>query len=1180
MRLSAIKLAGFKSFVDPTVLRLSSNLTGVVGPNGCGKSNVIDAVRWVLGESSARQLRGAALEDVIFNGASGRKPVGRAVIELLFDNSDGTLGGQYARYSEISVKREIVRDGGSHYYLNGSRCRRRDVVDLFLGTGLGTRSSYAIIEQGTISRIIEARPEEMRLLIEEASGISKYKEKRRETETRIRHTRENLERLADLRGELQQQLQRLRQQADNAEKYKAYRREERLLRVQRLALHYRELERDGAEQAQQLEQAEAQVEQGREALRALEAEVDAARREQQGAARTLQSEQGAFYAIEGEVARADQALDHARQVKQMQEREREALAREHASLQQRLSEARAELEARERALESLAHELQQAEAGDEQRQAALDTAEELASEAEADWEAFVAEADTPLRQEQAQRERVDSLEQRRQGLERRLQRLHQEAGGLDVEAAEQTLQRLESEAQALEQSQESAAEAAAARGEIVDDSRRRREQLEAERHRVREVLQQGRGRLASLEALQAAALPRGDSAVPEWLAAAGVADAALLAERLDVEPGWERAVEAALGPFLRARYVPAGTQARLCGTEWPEADVALVERNERVAQTEGAAVPRLADKLRAGAELLPALGEVFAVEDLSQASALFARLKPGQHVVTRDGVLCGQGWLYRPSRQNASAGVLERERALRDEQHGISANEERLAAVEAQIAALDEALHGEQAAQAAALKEQQRLRQSHARCLAESQAQAVRVEQMQERARRLDADREELQGQLDVVADEGHEAQQRLQTLQAEAGRLSERRHHLQSDLHTRRAQLRSARQHFDRHREHWQQLRVDHVARSGGVETVRQSCSQLEQRLAEVQHRLGEARQRAQRAQQPIDTLQAEQATLEERQQAARARLRQAREAQEAADASARAQDERLRGAEQTLEQSREQLQQLRVQRQSVRVRLESLGEQVRERGFELATVLEGLPEDADAGEWQQRLERLERRIQRLGAINLAAIQEFTEQSQRLDYLDGQDQDLRSALETLETAIAKIDRETRSRFRDTFERIDAGLRELFPRLFGGGQAYLELTGDDLLETGVRIMARPPGKRNSSIQLLSGGEKALTAAALVFSLFELNPAPFCLLDEVDAPLDDANVGRFCELVKTMAERVQFVVITHNKVTMELADQLHGVTMQEPGVSRLVSVDVQQALEMADGASGDVARPVA
>lgn len=267
-------------------------------------------------------------------------------------------------------------------------------------------------------------------------------------------------------------------------------------------------------------------------------------------------------------------------------------------------------------------------------------------------------------------------------------------------------------------------------------------------------------------------------------------------------------------------------------------------------------------------------------------------------------------------------------------------------------------------------------------------------------------------------------------------------------------------------------------------------------------------------------------------------------------------------------------------MQRQSVRVRLESLGEQVRERGFELATVLEGLPQDADAGEWQQRLERLERRIQRLGAINLAAIQEFTEQSQRLDYLDEQDQDLRSALETLETAIAKIDRETRSRFRDTFERIDAGLRELFPRLFGGGQAYLELTGEDLLETGVRIMARPPGKRNSSIQLLSGGEKALTAAALVFSLFELNPAPFCLLDEVDAPLDDANVGRFCELVKTMAERVQFVVITHNKVTMELADQLHGVTMQEPGVSRLVSVDVQQALEMADGASGDVARPVA
>ncbi len=1168
MRLSAIKLAGFKSFVDPTVLRLNGNLNGVVGPNGCGKSNVIDAVRWVLGESSARQLRGSALEDVIFNGASGRKPVGRAVIELVFDNSDGTLGGRYSSFGEISIKREIVRDGGSQYYLNGTRCRRRDVVDLFLGTGLGSRSSYAIIEQGTVSRIIEARPEELRLLIEEASGISKYREKRRETENRIRHTRENLERMADLRGELEQQIQRLQRQARDAEKYKEYKQEQRLLRVQRLALQYREIQHQARDQLQALEQAEARASDARDTLHALEAEAEQARHHQQQAAQAFQTEQGAFYGAEGEVARARQALEHARQVQQMQDRDRDALTREAQTLRQRLAEAREELNVRQRALEALAEQLEQAQAADAEHQTALDAAEELAAEAETDWEAFVAEADSPLRQEQAQRERTDGLEQRRQSLGNRLQRLQQEAQELDRTAAEESLASLNEELVALEQSIETADEAAVTHGEAVDTSRRERETLEQERHELREALQQSRGRLASLEALQAAALHTDGQALSEWLADEGAADAGLLAEQLAVEPGWERAVEAALGFFLRARCLPDGSIERLDPDEWPSGELVLVDSATAVEATTPAAAPRLLDKLRSAAPT-PALSDVYTAEDWAEARALLDSLGASDRVVTRGGLVCGRGWLYRPSAEAATAGVLERERAVRAEQQAEAVAQARLTEVESTIAALDQALHDRRSAHAAAVKELQRLRQAHAQRLAERQAQGVRVEQLREREQRLQGDMTELKEQLDVVADEWDAAQQRLQALQTEAGRLADRRHRLQADLHTRRVQLRSARQLLDRHREHWQQLRVDHVARSGSVDAGRQACEQLEQRLDEVSSRLAEAERRSTDAGQPIEALEAEQQALAARHEAARTRLGEARQAQQAAEQAVQDVNERLRRAEQVLEQARDQVQQLRVDQQSQRVREDTLAEQVRDSGYDLETVLNGLPDAASAEEWQQRLERLERRIERLGAINLAAIQEFQEQSERLGYLEEQDNDLRTALETLEGAIRKIDRETRARFRETFDRIDGGLRELFPRLFGGGEAYLELTGDDLLETGVRVMARPPGKRNSSIQLLSGGEKALTAAALVFSLFELNPAPFCMLDEVDAPLDDANVSRFCELVRTMSERVQFILITHNKVTMELADQLHGVTMQEPGVSRLVSVDVQQALEMAE-----------
>lgn len=1173
MRLSAIKLAGFKSFVDPTVLRLTSNLTGVVGPNGCGKSNIIDAVRWVLGESSARQLRGAALDDVIFNGAKGRKPVGRALIELVFDNSDGTLGGQYARYNEISVKREIVRDGGSQYYLNGARCRRRDVVDLFLGTGLGSRSSYAIIEQGTVSRIIEARPEEMRLLIEEVAGISKYKEKRRETENRMRHTRENLDRISDLRSELQQQLERLHQQAKNAEKYKEYKKEERLLKVQLLALRHRDLHRESAEQRLALQHAEQRAQEARDRVHAIELEVERQREEQHTAAGAFQEQQAAFYAAEAEVARVDQSLTHAREMKEVRERDLASVQDERTRLSERLREETAHRDTLKESLAALTVELEEAERGDDECRKALDEAEETVAQAEASWERFSAEAEAPLRQAEAERARAESLGQHRNGIMARIERLRREHETLDVAAALQALDGLDRELQDLEQARSTAEAEVQRLTARTQKTRQSRAALERDLHDARDKLQQTRGRIASLESLQAAALRADSETVSEWLAARGWERLDTLVQRLEVEAGWEMAVEAALGVFLRARCLDADLHDAVDGADWPRGELALMDtRASRPDPSRSPAhrPPRLAEKLQDASVWPTPLARTYVVESSEQALTWALELEADERVVSRDGLVAGHGWLYRPQQdEDSAAGVLERERSLRQEQAQEEALQQGLHTLEERLRALEEEAQSDQAAFKVADSELEQARQAYGERLAARRAQAVRVEQAHEREQELKREIDELDAQLEEAGEQWAAVQSRLEALDVEAQRLTEERHRLQDTLRARRSQYRAARQAFDEQRDRLQQLRLDRASRESGLEGARQACTEFERRAAALERRAQELQCLAEEAKGPIETLRTQQAEAATRRDQARETLRETRERQTATDHAVREVTERLKHAEDALEQAREQTQQLRVDEQSQSVRLETLAEQVREAGFDMETVVNGLPESATAAQWEERIERVERRVQRLGAINLAAIQEYQEQSERAQYLEEQDSDLRTALETLESAIRKIDRETRSRFRDTFERVDGGFRELFPRLFGGGEAYLELTGEDLLETGIRVMARPPGKRNSSIQLLSGGEKALTAAALVFSLFELNPAPFCMLDEVDAPLDDANVGRFCELVRTMSERVQFILITHNKVTMELADQLHGVTMQEPGVSRLVSVDVQKALELAD-----------
>ncbi len=1170
MRLKKIKLAGFKSFVDPTTVPFPGALVGVVGPNGCGKSNIIDAVRWVLGESSARHLRGEAMADVIFNGSTARRPVGQASVELVFDNSDGGAGGPYAAYAEISVKRQVSRDGQSVYYLNGSRCRRKDITDLFLGTGLGPRS-YAIIEQGTISRLVEARPEELRVFLEEAAGISKYKERRRETELRMRHTRENLDRLEDLRRELEARLQTLQRQARTAERYKALKAEERAVEGQLLALRWRGLREELAEREREAARRETALEGARARLREVEARLEAQREAHHRAGEAFQGAQAAVYEVGARLARAEQALQHAREGRERQRRELEAVRQELAEAAGHQQADRERIGALEAELAERQGRLAQAEAGEAAAGAALEEAEAAMQAWQEAWERHGQEEARWRRAAEVEGTRIRHLEEQLARLASRARRLEEELAGLAEGPLEAELAGAQAAlAEAEEALRVQGEEAAAARGEAQEAraaARALRERLEA----VQAELHRLRGRRASLEALQEEALGTAREGRQAWLRERGLAQAAPLARRLRVEPGWERAVEAALGRALEAWCVPRlGPLLEELAALEGEALTLVEDGPEEGGAGHGgkAGGGSLAARVAGPAPVRALLAGCHGAADLAEARALVERLGPGATVVTREGLLLGPGWARGGGRRDEASSVLLRQRAL-EELGG------RVAELEAEEASLRRRL-GEARARAQEGESRREAAEAALRALEGRRAEArARRERLHERLEQLRARRAGLERELEGLAEERRQGEEALaaaraglegllaqgEGLEGARAELEARRERLRAALEEARARASAARE--GRHAE---AVRVGELRTQ--LATTREGLGRAARRvelLEELRRALEEALAGGEVPLQ--EQARAIQALLEER-RGAEGRLREAREALAEAEQALRALEARRAEAEGAVEEAREALGQARLALEGLRVRLQGLAEQLAEGGHEPEALLQGLPPEAEEKAWEARLAELRGRIQRLGAVNLAAIEDYREHLQRKEYLDAQQADLSEALGTLEAAIRRIDRETRQRFQETFDRVNAGFQRLFPRLFGGGQARLEMTGEDLLEAGVAVLARPPGKRNSTIHLLSGGEKALTAVALVFAIFELNPAPFCMLDEVDAPLDDANVGRYGELLREMAERVQLVVITHNKQTMEIMDQLVGVTMQEPGVSRLVAVDLDEAVAMA------------
>lgn len=1139
MRLKQIKLAGFKSFVDPTQVAFPAAMTAVVGPNGCGKSNVIDAVRWVLGESSAKNLRGDAMTDVIFNGSTQRKPVSQASVELMFENTQGRLQGTLADRSEIAIKRLVTRDGQSNYFLNGTKCRRRDITDIFLGTGLGPRS-YAIIEQGMISRLIESKPADLRIFIEEAAGISKYKERRRETENRIKHTRENLDRLSDVREELGKNLDKLKRQAAAAARFKELKAQERKLKAELACVKW--LHFHGLLQKSELdiEHKLTEIEQFQAAQSGDQLLVLQLKEQQQDLRAEQQQVQQQYYQVGNQITRLEQQQLHQRQ-------RRQSLTDELRSLQLTLQEADSYMAQQQEQLAELEFQLENAAPDTELKKEQF---ESLTEQAELAHEQLL-QAQSALQQwqqqffalqQQQQQTQLKSQhsQQQQQQLLNRISQLQQELAQLDAvadaKAAEPLVAQQQETQQQLELLQQQNTESEQ-RYQALQHNLQQRKQLQLVRQSELKQLKSQQDKLSQIQQQINKQQQQ-------------------LLKQLEIEPKWAKAVSLVLGELQHATAEQGATQGIKQGTEQ---SVVLPSQLNAQAGT-------LAAVIRSGLYPDP-FHSVLLADNIEQAQTKQKQLQPQQSVICPEGIWFGSNWQLVPG-QAASDNYLTRQQHLLELAEQIQQLEQQLVADQQQEAQADTEL--------AESKQQWHLSQQQ---LEQTKEQLQKIstdllllqqQQQLQQQRRLQASSEltAQQQEFEVLSLQLDELEQQAEALDEQYQAQKAKEWQLQQQQTQSQQQHQQLKQQQDAVRQQLQQLQLEQQSAQKqlsfsqqNLQRSQQQQQQLQQRHQLVQEQLAEVSEPDGEQHETLQLLLEQRAEVE-------LLVQQKAEALHQLDDKLRQAEQGHQGVAHLLTQKQKELADLQLSAEGYRVRANNMLEQLTELQVNFKELSETLPAEANEQEWQQQLEKTQDAVSRLGAINLAAIEEFEQQDQRKQYLDAQHQDLVSALETLETAIRKIDRETRQKFKETFEQVNDGLQTLFPKVFGGGSAYLDLTEEDLLETGVTIMARPPGKKNSTIHLLSGGEKALTALSLVFSIFRLNPAPFCMLDEVDAPLDDANVGRFCNLVREMSETVQFIYISHNKIAMEMAAQLMGVTMQEPGVSRVVAVDVEDAVKMA------------
>jgi chromosome segregation protein len=1166
VRLTQIKLAGFKSFVDPTTIHVPGQLVGVVGPNGCGKSNVIDAVRWVLGESRAAALRGDSMQDVIFNGSVNRQPHSRASVELTFDNSLGRAAGQWSQYAEISVRRVLQRDGESSYYINGTHVRRRDVTDIFLGTGLGPRA-YAIIEQGMISRVIEAKPEELRVFLEEAAGISKYKERRRETENRLSDTRDNLARITDIRTELAAQLEKLESQAEVASRYKEF--QEQLQNKQHLLwyLRRRDASAERERHAAEIGRVTNQLESENAELRSIDSRLEAARVAHFSTGDTLNTAQGALYAANAEVARHESELRHAEETRQRlesQHTERRAQLASWREQRSQLTQALHMWAARAVTAKQQVAAAQEALGVQGARLPEVEQAFRAAQEKLNEKRGELMQAESRLQLEQSN---LAHAQRNTQALGQRRERLQSELGALtepDEAAASELAGRLAGLAGAVEQAQ-GTVEALQAQCAELDEARAAAAELLTAAQREHAAAE---AQLATLRQIQEAV--GDDEALRGWHEKHGMGSVPRLWQRLRIDAGWETAVESILRERLHAVEVSDAASLSAVLDDHPPAKTSVfAAAAEPTPQGVDGLTPLVSKVHAQGEDLSGALADwlsgVYACEGHPEA-ALRAQLPVGAVLVNRQGDQFTRHTVsFHAPDGSDEEGVLLRQAEIEDLERRCAGLGEQMAHAQARLDETESAAAARTAELEAARQDVVDRQRAHHDAQIDQLKHAQAEERYRERSAKLRAELAEVEAELEagtraLAACEESMAVISSAIAQARVALDEVRAGHVGAE--TALAEQRRAVQQAERDAQNAVFGERECGSKIGEIDhSVRVIDQQIERAEAEI------AKLTEELAADPIpEVRQALDAAVEAR-IACEKTLAEARDAVEGAAATLRALEESKLEIDGRVAPLRERLGELRLKEQAAGLNAEQFAGQLRDANADEAALDKAAEDAPRPSSLQGEITRLTQAIAELGAVNLAALEELGTSKERKGFLDSQAIDLEEAVRTLEDAIRKIDRETRELLRETFESVNRHFGSLFPALFGGGEAKLVMTGEEILDAGVQVMAHPPGKRNASIHLLSGGEKALTAISLVFSLFQLNPAPFCLLDEVDAPLDDSNTQRFCDLVKRMSAQTQFLFISHNKISMEMAEQLVGVTMPESGVSRVVAVDIDQALRI-------------
>ncbi|HHX2510384.1 TPA: chromosome segregation protein SMC [Neisseria subflava] len=1159
MRLTHIKLSGFKSFTDPTTIHVPGQLVAVIGPNGCGKSNVIDAVRWVLGEASAKQLRGESMQDVIFNGAATRRPAPRASVELVFDNSDHSLQGAWGQYAEVSIKRQLTRQGESTYFINNQTVRRRDITDLFLGTGVGARG-YAVIEQGMISRIIEARPEELRAYIEEAAGVSKYKERRKETEGRLKDTREHLQRLGDLQNELARQVEKLEKQAETAERYKSLTAQ---LNRQQDLLDYAQWQQSlaAADKATvQHQSLQAQQDETAAQVQALNDEVHAlqtAEQSQQQAVHELSNKRGV---LREQIARLEEQIRHQQNLHQRIERDKQAAQAQLQRIHQEQQQIRVQLEENELQAEEKQTELAEWAMQVAEHEERLPELEEAQATLNAAFQTQQDEANRIRRELALKQQQLAHAEQTVAKHEERKGRLKQENQALNLPdeaetaAAQEAAALLQSQQEHYEEQIIAAEEALHAARETFQTASSRFQNLK-QRHITLQAQQQALSQILSQQ----------QEATDFWQATDHAA-APQLWQHITAPAEWQHALSVILAERLHARAVPHGF---VPPAPLPQGQAAWLSDDLSGGIKKSLPVQALLNQIQAQPPFQTALHHwldgVLCAPDLSYALAhqsdLGAHqiwLTPEGHQVDKVSVL-----LYAKPAQESLIAQKARLDGIASELENLAPE---LSAAEAAFKQAEATVRSSEVQHKNLMQQQQQhtrqysqAQQRAAELLARTNQGQIRREHIERELAQLAEEQTVLQHTSDGLSDD-------IATLQEAAAELE---HQQQTTAHSRQEQQGRLKQ---------AQLALLEANRQYGLAEVavhklnqqkqnyQQQIARLEQQTLDWQERQQELalayETEFQNDEQHIklDELTEAVQTLDEEYIAVQDKLAQIQE-------QGREQYARVQTLQTKLPQLQAATQTALLQQQEALINAKRYHQNLTERAADL-DALEALAKESPKV-LNSSIGSLTQQIEALGAVNLAALQELEEARERDGYYRSQSEDVQAAITLLEEAIAQIDDKTKERFKETFDAVNGKVQTFFPTLFGGGEATLKMIGDDLLTAGVSIMARPPGKKNSTIHLLSGGEKALTAMSLVFALFSLNPAPFCLLDEVDAPLDDANTSRFCNLVKEMSAQTQFLYISHNRLTMEMAEQLVGVTMQEKGVSRVVAVDIKQALEMAE-----------